>query len=85
MDLLIYFLKHTWDFGIASIPLINVFFLKKVCKVKDENIIGILILELLSSVYFWTSIKDIHIFLYQLVSYISALVWVLSSLYIKKK
>lgn len=85
MDLLVYFVNGIWDFAIASIPLINVFFLKKVCKVKEKNIIVILILQFLLNAYFWIKIEDVHVFLYQVSPYIFAFIWILCDLYMKKK
>ena len=85
MDLLVYFVNGIWDFAIASIPLINVFFLKKVCKVKEKNIIVILILQFLLNAYFWIKIEDVHVFLYQVFPYIFAFIWILCDLYMKKK
>ena len=85
MDLLVYFVNGIWDFAIASIPLINVFFLKKVCKVKEKNIIVILILQFLLNAYFWIKIEDVHVFLYQAFPYIFAFIWIICDLYMKKK
>ena len=85
MDLLVYFVNGIWDFYIASILLINVFFLKKVCKVKEKNIIVILILQFLLNAYFWIKIEGVHVFLYQVFPYIFAFIWILCDLYMKKK
>ena len=85
MNLLVYFINGIWKFVIASIPLIYVFFLKKVCEVKEKNIIVILILQFLLNIYFWIEMENIHIFLYQIFPYIFAFIWVLCDLYIKKK
>lgn len=85
MDLLTYLLSGIWNFSIASIPLINVFFLKRVCKTKEKNIVVILILQFLLSIYFWIKMEELHIFLYQIFPYVFAFIWVLCDLYLKRK
>lgn len=84
MNFFIYVISGIWEFAIASIPLIIVFLLMKVCKIKEKKIFAILILQLLLSTYFWIKMKDIHIFLYQIFPYVSAFIWLLCNIYILK-
>ena len=85
MDLLICLLDGKWNFVIASIPLITVFFLKKYCKITGVKIFTILILQLMLNTYFWIKLADINIVIYQIFPYLLSFVWVWCDSHIEKK
>lgn len=70
-----------FSFGIASIPLIVTFLLRKKCKV----CIITLTLMLMMSCIVWIIIADFSLVIYQAVPYISSFLWLLAENHPKNK
>lgn len=85
MDFFLYILERVIGFGVASVPLILVFLLLKVFKLSPKSVTICLLLNLLVSVFFWLKLKDIHIFLYQSVPYVSCFIWIWADGVLRKR
>lgn len=80
-----YIISGMWDFLVASVPLISVFFLMKICKIEGKKLLAILALQFTVSTYFWIKIKDPTVFWYQICPYIFAFICVICDLCVRKR
>ena len=80
MDLFYWWIDRAVSFGIASIPLIVTFFMRKKCKACMIT----LTLMLIISCVVWIIMRDFSLAIYQAVPYISSFLWLLSEKLTKK-
>lgn len=70
MELIIYILNHVIETLVAAAPLILIYLEYRLLKLNSNDIGGLLLLNLIVSVFFWIKLRDWRIAIYQGVPYV---------------
>lgn len=84
MDFLAYIFEHAISFGVASIPLVLVFFQMKICKIQHKAIVITLVLSLVISIYFWIRLSNVGVFFEHSIPYATSFIWVWADFTLQK-
>lgn len=69
MDLVLFILNHMFSFVATSVPLIVVYILVKGFKIPPIKVMGVLLLMLLQSIFYWMKLENIWDITYQCIPY----------------
>lgn len=85
MEFIIYMIKGSFYFLIASMPLILVFIQLKCFKIQLKATTYCLLLNVIISIFFWTKLKDINLAIYQSIPYVCSFLWLWAESVLQKK